>query len=263
MMLTSDGRSVPHAQITSFKRYVTDLLEAVADGYEAGHTAADLQSATLDAYRDTPFDLGRPMQIAAAFADLHLVNVHLYGAAMGRMVFPDARFCVGYSECDQTSRVSGVTVGLRTNVWRIGLVAEAMFAPQQRASARGRPWSFEHMVHRDTRGSLLASFGSSSSGFGLSALAGMSLTVTDTRGLATARGVIAPAGGRREIGVRDHQFGFTLGADISMPVGRKFALMVPLRLTRNSMIAGGNWVEPLDAQVGLGLSMRVSSRVNR
>jgi glyoxylase-like metal-dependent hydrolase (beta-lactamase superfamily II) len=264
-MLTSDGRRVSHADVTALQRYITDLLDAVANGYEAGRTAANLQaSATLDAYRGTPFYPGQQAQIAAAFADLRLRTVDLYGVAMGRMVFSDARFCADYSACDQTTRVGGATVGLRTNVWRVGLVAEAMFGAQQRESTRTTPWSFEHMVHRDTRGSLLASLGSLSGGFDLTALAGVSLTVTDTRGLDIARAV-TPVGGRRPIATRDYQYGLTVGADMSVHIGGKFAFLVPLRLTRNATWFNENTigVEPLDVQVGVGLTMRVSSRVRR
>ena len=265
IMLTSDGRRVSHADVTALKRYVTDLLDAVATGYEAGRTAANLQaSATLDAYRGTPFYPGRQAQIAAAFADLRVNTVDLYGAAMGRMVVPDARFCANYSACDHTSRVGAATVGLRTTVWRVGLVAEAMFGAHQRESARTTPWSFEHLVHRDTRGSLLASFGSLSGGFDIAALAGVSVTVTDTRGLDIARAV-APVGGRRPVASRDHQYGVTVGADMTVPIGRKIALLVPLRLTRNAtwFDRNGIGVEPYDVQVGVGLTMRVSSRVRR
>ena len=66
IMLTSDGRSISHADITAFSRYVATLLDVVADGHEAGRSAANLQaSATLDAFRDTPFFAGRRAQIDA------------------------------------------------------------------------------------------------------------------------------------------------------------------------------------------------------
>lgn len=265
-LLTSDGRSIPHADVSAFHRYVAALLDVVADGHEAGRTAATLQpNAKLDAYRNTPFYAGRQAQIAAAYADLRLTTVDLYGAAMGRLVLTDPQSCPTVATCDHTSRVGAVTVGLRTNVGRIGLVGEAMFGAHQRETARSTAWSLEHLAHRDTRGSVLASFGSSSGGLDLSALAGFSFTVTDTSGLVVARGAIAPvSGGRRAVSFRDHQAGVTVGADVTIAMGRRFALMAPVRYTRSAIISGpGGGVEPHDLQIGLGLSMRVSSRVRR
>jgi hypothetical protein len=264
-LLTSDGRSVSHADITAFSRYVATLLDVVANGHEAGRSAANLQaSATLDAFRDTPFFSGRRAQIDAAYADLRLTDVDLYGAAMGRITWPNATFCAGYADCDETTRVGGATVGLRTTVSRFGVIAEAMFGVRQRESARGTTWSFEHMVHRDTRGSLLASFGSRSRGFSMAVVGGASMTVTDTSGLAVMRGVVAPAGGaRRPIASRVNQLGITVGADVTIPMGRRFALTVPVRATQNTKATGDVGVESRDVQMGVGLSLRLSSRVRR
>ena len=189
-MQTSDGRSISHADITAFSRYVATLLDVVADGHEAGRSAANLQaSATLDAFRDTPFFAGRRAQIDAAYADLRLTNVDLYGAAMGRFTWPNASFCANNAECDQTTRVGGATVGLRTTVSRFGVIAEAMFGAPQRESARGTAWSFEHGALRCVS-SVLASFGPRpGGGFSMAVVGGMSMTVIDTSGLAVMRGV--------------------------------------------------------------------------
>jgi hypothetical protein len=265
IMLTSDGRTVSHADISAFNRYVAHLLDVVADEHEAGRSAADLQAeTTLDSFRNTPFYAGRRAQIDAAYADLRLTNVDLYGAAMGRMVSPHATFCRDYTPCDQITHVGGVTVGVRTTGWRIGFIAEAMFGVQQRESARATAWSLEHMVHRDTRGSLLASFGSRSRGASISVVGGMSMTVTDTRGQAVMRGVVAPAGGaRRPFSSRVNQLGVTVGADIVRPIGRRFALTVPVRATQNMKSTGDVGVESRDVQAGVGLSLRLSSHVRR
>ena len=265
-LLTSDGRSVPHADITAFNLYVRDLLNIVADGYEAGRTAASLQtSAQFDRYRNTPFVAGRQAQIADVLADLKVTTIDLYGAAMGRMVLPEPAFCANYTECDSTTRVGAATVGVRTRVSRVGVVAELMFGAEQRESVRTRQFLFEHMMHRDVRGNFLASIGGGSPGFSIAALAGLALTSTDTSGMAVVPGTVAPAGGRRRIASHTNKLGFTAGADLTVPMGRRFGLVLPVRVTWHAKPTSEDeiGIGSTDVQVGVGLLTRLSSNVRR
>jgi hypothetical protein len=148
----------------------------------------------------------------------------------------------------------------------LGVVAELMMGAQQRESVRTGQFVFEHMVHRDTRGSVMASFGSRPPGFSIAALAGVAFTITDTSGMAVTPGAVAPAGGgRRPIASRTSKFGFTGGTEMTVPIGYRFALVLPVRVTWNSPPHRDDdiGVGSTDVQAGVGLSMRLSTHVRR
>ena len=264
-LLTSDGRSVSHAEVTGLKGYLTSLLAAVADGFDAGHSMPELQASTaLDKYRDTPFYAGRQAQIAAVYRELRITTLALYGLGTGRLVLSHGAFCADYAECERTSLVGAATAGMMVTGGRLGLAAELMFGAEQRSSLRSTPVYLEHMVHRDTRVSFLARIGAAPDGVSVAALAGVSITVTDTQGMSVARGTLAPVGGRRPLEVRDRRWGVTLGLDATLGGGGAVSVVLPVRVTRHATPRGlAIGVDPYDVQAGIGLSMRMSARVRR
>jgi hypothetical protein len=75
-------------------------------------------------------------------------------------------------------------------------------------------------------------------------------------------GVVAPVGGFHAIAEQNGRTGATVGVDLRQPLGRRLAVVVPMRATQLLGRSPGHWAGLEDLQIGVGVAMQVMRLVD-
>lgn len=262
-LLSGDGQSLTHAEITALRGYLQDLTAEVTSGYESGRSLSAVQEGLgLAAHRETPYFAGRRAQTAALFPRVTLRTADIYGGWASRTSSENPAFCGGYASCRTSVGRSAVMMGARVSTRRLGIAAE-LTRGAQASSGRAVPFLVDDLVQRETRGSLLGRWQVLPGAVSTAIVFGPSLMITDVQGVAVTPSTLAPPGGRTPIAERWTRVGVTVGADFVAPLGGSLRLLVPIRFTRRfgTQVQGPDVAGTTDVQVGVGLAFRTFKRL--
>jgi glyoxylase-like metal-dependent hydrolase (beta-lactamase superfamily II) len=263
LLVSGDGTTLARTDIGELARYLADLNAAVAAGYEAGRTIAELQgSPVLESYRRSPRFALLDDHIASLYRTLRLVRVDLYGAALLNAVPANNAYCMSFTTCDAAGGATGAgAVGLTVAGRRLGLTAEARIGGQF-LGARTSPLYDDAFAHRDTAWSVLFRYTlMSRGGLKVSGVVGTSLFRGDLKGMDVVKQGVSPAGGPHPLAFKTSGGGFTTGVDLDSAVGRSLSVVMPVRLTSRTRNRAADWLGNLDLHAGIGIGIRLFQRV--
>jgi len=260
-IVAGDGRTIDAAAVRQLQPYLDDLIASVVSGVLDGRSVQQLRaSIQLPAHTANPHYAGRAAHIERVYRSLSLRQWSVQAAAGLSQASDSASYCPGYDTCDPLGGLlpSG-SLGLGYSFGRIGFVAEADFGRDLFAS-RSRQFYDDVIANRRTRVSALVRYRlGRTAGVGLDLLGGATRISSDTQGLERIKEARVPVGGRHEIASRVSTFGFTAGAEIEVPAGRRWSVRTPVRFT----VAEEGELHPgrLDLRIGVGLAYRLAPRV--
>ena len=260
-LVLGDGGTLAPAMLRGLTSYLDALRAGVAMRYERWQSLERIQASPVpEEYRGSPQYAGRAAQIASVYRTIRLRQFLVSGVGLANYGRLESAYCRTYTFCSAGGVVPGGTAGAAFLFGRrIGVAGEVMLS-QQFWSTRARPLYGEEIAVRQSRGSVLFRF---SAARWLALLAGSSMTFIDARGVDLRQGVIAPVGGRHEIRAQASRAGFTTGIDLRVPFGSRVALVLPLRATYiGPDPLPGYWPGHVDANGGVGLSVRLMRRVH-
>ena len=261
LLVTGDGGTIDPAPARLLKPYLDDLIAAVTAGVSDGRTLSQLRAEVLlPAHAGNGHYAARADHITRVYRGLSLRQWHLYAAAGANQVSRNAAYCVGYTSCDPFGGILPMgSLGLGYSIGRLGFVSEIGTGDQLLASRSSRFYD-DLVVNRRTSVSSLLRFRlGNATGSRIDILAGLAWVSSDTQGLDRVKDVLAPIGGRHEIGERRITIAYAGGADVSLLAGRRWTVRAPVRFTigEEAELHPGRH----DVQVGLGLAYRVAHRV--
>jgi len=260
--LTGNNETFSAESIRERRAYFADLIAGVVQGRAAGLSLAQIQALPfLAKYASESFAADRAIHIAAVYRTVRLVNLDMYAAAVGNYALRPAGFCEGFTACRSIRLVPLAAVGLSISGVRRGVTAE-FTAGDQSWHTRTSHFYDQEFAARQSRGSVLFRY-QPVRRFSSSALVGgLSVTVTDFKGMTHQKEASARVGGLRPFSTRTTTMGVTGGIDVRLHVGGRVGVVVPMRVTH----IVGNETNPLvprtDLQAGVGLTYGFVWRAN-
>lgn len=260
-LIPSNGQTLGRSEVDRLIAYLDYLGAEAATGIKRGRSAGQVATGPVPAkFQGDPHLGGRGPQLSAMYDAARIRWMDLEGAAVYSWLDQNSDYCESYDRCESGAQVVGGSGGLRIGNRRFGMVAEMTFT-QQFLSVRETGTIDEVFAHRQSRGSLLLSFGGTRlNGPSFNLLAGVTAIVGDSDGVRQREG-FAPIGGRRPVAQRATALGVTVGTDLAVPVGNRVSLVFPLRATILNRTPQELWPGTFDAQGGVGLRFNVSRAV--
>ena len=264
VLVTRTGQTVGRTEVDRLARYLQYLENEVSSAFMSGRRQPEVVARPLPAeFRGDRHAASRQAHVTAMYDAARVTWTDLQGHAIYQWHSINHEFCTSFETCESGATLIGGGGGIRVGGRRFGAIAE-MSIGEQFLSLRRGPTRDELFAHRQTRGSLLFSLGGTRlrrPSFNL--LAGVSVTIGDSDGVTIIRGAFAPFAGRRPLSQRALSVGPTVGADLVLPTGNRFSLVVPLRVTMIAKPPQEMWPGRIDAQGGVGLRFNMHRRVTQ
>lgn len=261
LAVSGTGAVMPRADFDTLLHYLDDLRTTAVAAYSAGLPIADsLDAPLLLPYRGTPVDASRIANLRALHDTLVVYETEIVAGASVKWISSNGAYCDSFTNCTAGGFVPVGTGGLRLTAGRYGGMLELAFGGQVTASRESALYD-DAFAFRGSRGSLLVRRGGREPAErSTDWLAGISLTVGDSKGLDRVKDAVAPFGGRHPLSQRAVDFGFTGGADYVRPLRNHRKLIVPIRVTISPFAPTDLWPGRLDAQIGVGFSFTVNQQ---
>jgi glyoxylase-like metal-dependent hydrolase (beta-lactamase superfamily II) len=259
-LIFGNGDTMERAELVALADYLDDVRADVVDAYDRGESIGRLQARPVStAYGSSPHASERSPQLAAVYRTVKLLKVRVGAVAAGNYDRPDASHCTAYTACAVGGAVPAITGSAAFLFLRaMGVVGE-LTIEQQSWNTRTREFYDEEIALRQSRGSLLLRFGPPrSSPFSYAIVGGLSVIDGDARGMTHVRSAFVPTGGRHSIHTHDKRLGYTVGVDLT--IGRRFGLVVPLRLTYTPSLPQ-YWPSGMNFRAGAGVTAEVFRHV--
>jgi hypothetical protein len=261
-LVTSNGQTLQRRDVDRLIKYLDYLGAETAAGIKSGRSVNQMLTRPVPVeFRNDRHASERTTQLGALYNAARVRWTDLQGAAVYSWFDKNSEYCGSAFRCESGAQVVGGTGGLRIGTRRFGAIAE-MTVTQQFLSLRDDGRVNEVFAHRQTRGSLLLSFGGTRlRGPSFNVLAGLTTIVGDSDGV-SRREALAPIGGRRAVNQRSHAFGVTVGTDLAFPMGNRISLVLPLRATMIDSPPQVLWPGRFDAQGGVGFRLNLLRSVH-
>ena len=206
-----DGSTIARGHLIAARTSLDALIETVAAEYESGRTLSKIQAAAL-LNRD-----GNVLDQAERAPARYERCIRASGSSPPtpwdddrEIRHPNSLFCTNYATCAAGGAVPMTTGGVLGSTSRFGALLEVSFGEQWRNSRTSRFYDEETTV-RQSRGSLLFRYARPGSWY--VPVGGLSLIVSDTRGIYKDTEAVAPVAGRHPLASRGERWGVTGGAD--------------------------------------------------
>jgi glyoxylase-like metal-dependent hydrolase (beta-lactamase superfamily II) len=232
-LLTDANQTLTKADLQSFRAYLEDLMAGLADSYAAGRSLADIQSGlTLDAHRADPAYARRTTHIAEAYRQLRSFSFEIHGAPAYTSTRAAHSYCSdAYPVCGWATAARATAGGVSVSFDWLTVALEVTVAEQTLASRTSAAYD-DAFAHRESEWSILAGYRSRRHGrLSYAAVAGISTTTADMRGLYRVKEMLAPFGGRRPIATQDSRKSLSVGGDAEWWLTNRLAVIVPIRLS--------------------------------
>ena len=257
-LVAGNGDVVSRDQVVAVDEYVGRLAASVAEGYEAGRSVTQLQSdSRIDRFAGTPFAVTRNADIAFLYQHTHVVALDGYGVGMATYTAVDRTSCGSGATCQFGAATGlGGSIGGGVSIRKLRVAVEVSSGSQLSVTQEDVNVSLRENS-RAVHLSVLGGYRTAPSGtFTIALLGGLTSVSLKTIGLQTARRanvkVVPTYTSDRSV------LAFTFGADIAAPMGRRFGLIAPVRLTKarpNGLLRSG-----LDIRLGVGLTVTAYRR---
>lgn len=264
LVITASGATLTHEQFDAVLRYAEDFNTTARDAYTRRRSVdRAAASPSLQKYSGNPLDARRRTNVNRWFETARVSRVEIQGAGFGRMLRRDPRYCDGYDPCTVPDYVVGGSSGLRMTWSRLGAIVEASFGDQYIVERQG-DFDDEVLAQRSSRGALLFRVGSTRpSSTSIEFLVGPAFVTHASSGVTRVKQAVAPLGGRHPLSETKTVPAITTGFNLIAPFSRSVSLYVPVRATWLAEKSSALSRRPgrLDAQVGIGFSIRIAQRV--
>ena len=258
-LVAGNGDVVSRDQVVAVDEYVGRLAASVAEGYEAGRSVTQLQSdSRIDRFAGTPFAVTRNADIAFLYQHTRVVALDGYGVGMATYTAADRTSCGSGATCQFGAATGlGGSIGGGVSIRKVRLAVEVSSGSQVSVTQEDANVSLrENSRAVPSLGPGRVLVPRPLVQFTIALLGGLTSVSLKTIGVQTARRanvkVVPTYTSDRSV------LAFTFGADIAAPMGRRFGLIAPVRLTKarpNGLLRSG-----LDIRVGVGLTVTAYRR---
>ena len=261
--VSGHGEVVNRADVMALSDYLQGLVDSVADGYEAGRSLTRVLRDTSLADAGVPSSAATQAQIVEVYHNMRLSRTELFATGVMQLSTPNDAYCRSYTACVAGREVALFSTGITMTRGAFGLTGEITIG-QQVLSSRATQFYDEEIARRDSRGAVLVRYAPSPRALSVAVLGGMMIGRVNERG--RYRNLLArlPDFGPHPVTRTNFEVGVTGGIEFIARMSSGVSVITPVRVTRTfpwretSEIAPN----PLDIQVGIGLSMRVRRRVH-
>jgi hypothetical protein len=202
-----------------------------------------------------PHRAQRSIHITDVFSSFRKVAIDVQGAGIINRVSRSADYCETFSPCTPPGNVTpGATVGALITMGRFGVGLETQLNGQFTGS-RGSRFYDDEVSYRDTSWSILFRYQPQPRGsVAVTLVGGPTAVYGRLRGTSLQKGGGAPFMGFYDISTDTDGFGFTVGSDVSVAMGSRLSVIVPVRFSLTSRELWGDVASHTSLHIGAGLS---------
>jgi glyoxylase-like metal-dependent hydrolase (beta-lactamase superfamily II) len=243
LLVDGSGATATRAEVVAADGYARAIMAGLEDANARELSASQLQSGTTVARFDgTPFAQVRDADLAALYRRTSVLVFDAMGSVLANRVPTDLFVCQGNPDCPSRPPTGpALMAGAGFSIGRFRAVGEIGSGARLSLSAYS-------IRSRTTHVTFLGGLRMGLPGrFNVTPLGGLTYAMNKFS-------FVLPGFGDGRNFSSEEKFGLTFGADVTAPITRDVALVVPLRFTPGIDLSAGGTHTSLDVRAGVGLS---------